>query len=175
MEKFVVDTYKVQSLKRRLMQHYGEKAHLHQQHEKNKSDLICRSSTNLSDIIHLVAELNEGTKDSRNAPAVAVKWRVPLKLNYRTRIACKNNPQYWSLSTSKRPKDCMSTNIFNIAWFSDCFSYKKRLPAIETSVISGLDITLAVRWKNSFDSLDERRRHRTSSRCWRSDDLSKEN
>lgn len=73
MDKFVVDTYKVQSLKRRLMQHYGEKAQLHQQQERNKSDLIFLSSTNLSNIIHLVADRKEGTKDARNAPAVAVR------------------------------------------------------------------------------------------------------
>ena len=35
MEKAVVDTYKVQNLKRRLTQHYGEKIQLHQQYEKS--------------------------------------------------------------------------------------------------------------------------------------------
>ena len=35
MEKAVVDTYKVQNLKRRLIQHYGEKIQLRQQYEKS--------------------------------------------------------------------------------------------------------------------------------------------
>ena len=71
MEKAVGDTYKVQNLKRRLIQHYGAKIQFHQQYERNKSELVCSSSQNLAEIINLVAELTEATKDSRNAPAVA--------------------------------------------------------------------------------------------------------
>ena len=71
--------------------------------------------------------------------------------------------QHWSVSPSKRPKNGMSnacvhsTNyIFNTAWFEDLFWYKKCLPAIETSIISRLDIALAAPKKQSFDFLDER-------------------
>ena len=67
------------------------------------------------------------------------------------------------MSPSKRPKNGMSnacvhaTNyIFNTAWFEDLFWYKKCLPAIETSIISRLDIALAAPKKQSFDFLDER-------------------
>ena len=71
MEKAVADMYKVQNLKRKLIQHYGEKIQFHQQYERNRSELVCSSSLNLAEIINLVAELTEATKDSRNAPAVA--------------------------------------------------------------------------------------------------------
>ena len=71
MEKAVVDTYKVQSLKRRLIQHYGGKIQFYQQYERNKSELVCSSSLNLSEIISFVAELTKATKDSRNALAAA--------------------------------------------------------------------------------------------------------
>ena len=57
MEKAVVDTYKVQNLKRRFIQHYGEKIQFHQQYERNKSEIVCSSSLNLAEIINLVAEL----------------------------------------------------------------------------------------------------------------------
>ena len=43
----------------------------HQQHERNKSELVFSSSLNLAEIISLVAKLTEATKDSRNTPAVA--------------------------------------------------------------------------------------------------------
>ena len=43
--------------------------------------------------------------------------------------------------------------------FQTCFDTKKEcLPAIETSVISSLDIALAASRKNSFDFLDESRK-----------------
>lgn len=71
MEKAVADMYKVQNLKRKLIQHCGEKIQFHQQYERNKSELVCSSSLNLAEIINLVAELTEAAKDSRNAPAVA--------------------------------------------------------------------------------------------------------
>ena len=64
MEKAVTDMYKVQNLKRKLIQHYGEKIKFHQQYERNKSELVCSSSLNLAEIINLVAELTEATKDS---------------------------------------------------------------------------------------------------------------
>jgi len=38
------------------------------------------------------------------------------------------------------------------------FDTKISLPAIETSIISGLDITLAAPRKSSFDSLEKRRK-----------------
>ena len=71
MVKAVVDTYKVQNLRRRLIQHYGEKIQFHQQYERSKFEIVCSSSLNLAEIINLVAELTEATKDSRNAPAAA--------------------------------------------------------------------------------------------------------
>ena len=71
MEKAVVDMYKVQSLKRRLIQHYGRKLQFHQQYERNKSELVCSSSLNLSEIISFVAELTKATKDCQNALAAA--------------------------------------------------------------------------------------------------------
>jgi len=40
--------------------------------------------------------------------------------------------------------------------FQTCFDAKICLPAIETSIISGLDITVAAPQKSSFDSLDKR-------------------
>ena len=42
--------------------------------------------------------------------------------------------------------------------FQTCFDTKERLPAIEPSIISGLDIALAAPRKTLFDSLDERRK-----------------
>ena len=51
MEKAVADMYKVQNLKRKLIQYYGEKIQFHQQYERNKSELVCSSSLNLADII----------------------------------------------------------------------------------------------------------------------------
>ena len=50
---------------------YTTAKRLHQQHERNKSELVFSSSLNLAEIISLVAKLTEATKDSRNAPAVA--------------------------------------------------------------------------------------------------------
>ena len=78
MEKAVVDTYKVQNLKRRLIQHYGEKIQFYQQHERNKSELVCSSSLNLAEIINLVAELTELTKESLTIPAVGDTWAQVL-------------------------------------------------------------------------------------------------
>ena len=46
VEKAVVDTYEVQTLKRRLIQHYGKKIQFHQQYERNKSELVCSPSVN---------------------------------------------------------------------------------------------------------------------------------
>ena len=42
--------------------------------------------------------------------------------------------------------------------FQTCFDTKICLPAIETWIISGLDITLAAPRRSSFDSLDKRRK-----------------
>ena len=54
VEKAVVDTYEVQTLKRRLIQHYGKKIQFHQQYERNRSELVCSPSLNLAEIINLV-------------------------------------------------------------------------------------------------------------------------
>jgi len=43
MKKAVVDTYKVQNLKRRLIQQYIEKIQFRPQYERNKSELVCSS------------------------------------------------------------------------------------------------------------------------------------
>ena len=56
MEKAVVDNYKVQNLKRRLIQHHGKKIPFPHQYERNRSDLVCSPLLNLAEIINLVAE-----------------------------------------------------------------------------------------------------------------------
>lgn len=68
IDKAAVDMYKVKNLKRRLIHKYGEKIAFHPQYERNKAELVCSSSLNLGEVINLVEELKEMTKDSRNAP-----------------------------------------------------------------------------------------------------------
>ena len=54
MEKVVV--------KRRLIVHFGQKMQFHQQHGRNKSELISSPSLNLAEIINLVPELTCSNK-----------------------------------------------------------------------------------------------------------------
>ena len=62
MEKVMVDTSKVQNVKRRLILHFGQKIQFHQQHGRNKSELISSPSLNLAEIINLVPELTCSNK-----------------------------------------------------------------------------------------------------------------
>lgn len=72
---------------------------------------------------------NHGKSPSLTVSLVQVLGALYVSLNCSVELKFHaRNPQCWSLSSSKRPKDCMSnsTNIFNKAWFSD-FWYKKIL------------------------------------------------
>jgi len=57
LDKDTADSYKVQNLKKRLVNKYGATIAFHSQVERNKSELVCSATLNLGEIINLVAEV----------------------------------------------------------------------------------------------------------------------
>ena len=95
--------------------------------------------------------------------------RLFLKYNYRTKFPWKNNHNTDQCLPANDQKMVCHTLVFIqqiilIYWFKDLFWYKKCLTAIETSIISRLDIALAAPKKQSFDFLDERGKRSTNDK-----------